>query len=339
MEPSLSSSDAQSQLHLPDRMIAWLCGIERPATSQGPMLPSNTEAGDLLERLGVESTDRATALAARPDPIAHPALWWVLDRMYHEMLANMGTPPPASYGGWPALPVETGPVGRHLYVWLCLAILPHVRRYHSAVGVPDEISWDSLAALGDEMTSSRLISGISGMDATWGMPRVFRGASYRLGRLAFDRQQPQPDLSDHPLLHPGQSGLNTHVRAGGGRLHPAACDDSFAQAREFFPRRFPEQVAGFGCHSWLMDDQLAAYLPETSNIIRFQRRFKIFTDCELADWAPLEHLFHRRYNGPRVPDVLLNELPQETMLQRAVVTHLRNGGHWYNRTGWFPFKA
>ncbi len=85
-----------------------------------------------------------------------------------------------------------------------------------------------------------------------------------------------------------------------------------------------------------MVDQLAAYLPEKSNIIRFQRRFEVFTDRGPADWAPLEHVFHRRYEGPRVPDRLLDELPQETALQRAIVTHLRSGGHWYNRTGWFP---
>ncbi len=87
-----------------------------------------------------------------------------------------------------------------------------------------------------------------------------------------------------------------------------------------------------------MDGQLATYMPETSNIIQFQRRFKRFTDDELADWAPLENLFHRRYDGPHAPSTLLDELALETTLQRAIVKHLRAGGHWYNRTGWFPFK-
>jgi hypothetical protein len=237
-----------------------------------------------------------------------------------------------------ALPTITGSVGRHLYVWLFLSVLPYVRSYHTERGVPDAISWNSLAALGDEMTNSRLVCGISGLDSTWGLPLVFRGASYRLGRLVFDRQQPKATPSYHPVLGPGQSGLNTHVPSG-GRLDPVACDDSFAQARAFFPRRFPEQVVAFGCHSWMMDDQLAAYLPETSNIIQFQRRFKRFTDCELADWAPLEHLFHRRYHGPQAPKALLDELPEDTTLQRAIITHLRAGDHWYNRTGWFPFQA
>ena len=34
-------------------------------------------------------------------------------------------------------------------------------------------------------------------------------------------------------------------------------------------QQFPEQVTGVGCHSWLMDDQLADYRPDASNLIRF----------------------------------------------------------------------
>ncbi|WUJ72104.1 hypothetical protein OG809_02330 [Kribbella soli] len=51
-------------------------------------------------------------------------------------------------------------------------------------------------------------------------------------------------------------------------------------------------------------------------------------------WAPLERVFHRRYDGPVVPPSLLGELPQRTALERAIVAHLRRGGHWYSQTGW-----
>ena len=50
---------------------------------------------------------------------------------------------------------------------------------------------------------------------------------------------------------------------------------------------------------------------------------------------PILHLCHRRFDGPEVPPALLAELPQRTSLERAVVGHLRDGGHWYNQTGWF----
>jgi GNAT-like C-terminal domain/N-acyltransferase N-terminal domain len=297
-------------------------------------LPGDTEAAELLERLGVDPIDRAETLAARPDPDAHPELWQRLVRGYRELLADLGTPPAG--GGWPALPAETGARGRFLYVWLCLAALPHVRRYHAEHGVPDDISWDSLRFLGLNLASERLTTGTGGLSASWGLPRVFGGTSYRLGRLVFDRQRPVTEPAGHPVLRRGESGLNTHIPYG-SPLDPAACDASFTAAREFFPARFPEAIGGFCCHSWLMDDQLADYLPETANIMRFQRRWHGFNDREQADWAVLEHVFRRKYAGPRPPAELLDELPQVTTLQRAIVAHVRSGRHWYNQTGWFAF--
>ena len=55
-------------------------------------MPDDAEAERLLDRLGVEAIDRAATLAARPDPEAHPALWWVLDCAYYDLLATMGMP-------------------------------------------------------------------------------------------------------------------------------------------------------------------------------------------------------------------------------------------------------
>ncbi len=179
--------------------------------------------------------------------------------------------------GWPAVPLATGPVGRHLFVWLCLAVLPAVRRYHADHDVSEEISWATLKSLGESLSGERELTGASGLGASWGLPRNFGGTSYRLGRLWFDRARPQSDPSDNPVVVPGQSGLNTHIPRD-GPLDPDSCDESFTRAREFFPSRFPEQIAAFSCHSWLMDDQLVSVLPESSNIIRFQRRFTHFTD-------------------------------------------------------------
>ncbi|AQZ64596.1 unnamed protein product [[Actinomadura] parvosata subsp. kistnae] len=53
------------------------------------------------------------------------------------------------------------------------------------------------------------------------------------------------------------------------------------------------------CGSWLLDDQLRAYLPAGSHILAFQRRFRL--------------------------------------LERAVADHLAAGGTWYGRVGWLPF--
>jgi hypothetical protein len=321
-----------AELQLPDAFLTWLSRVERPAESPGPVLPSDADATTLLRQLAVEPGDRVAALAARPNPITHPALWWVLDRAYHDVIATMGIPP--AWGGWPEFLARTGPVGRHLYVWLCLAVLPHVRGYHERLGIAEDVSWASLANLGREMTKVRRLSGIPGLESSWMLPRTFRGAAYRLGRLVFERGQPQPEHSQHEVLRPGEISLGTHIPDTGGHLDPDSCDDSFSTAQDFFAHHFDEQPVAFDCHSWLMDDQLAEHLPATSNIIQFQRRFTYFNDSEPGDHEILEHVFHRRYHEPQAPMHLLDELPQDTRLQRAIAAHLRAGGHWQNRTGW-----
>ncbi|WP_432880558.1 acyltransferase domain-containing protein [Kribbella sp. CA-245084] len=281
--------------------------------------------------------DRDSLLAARPDAGRQPELWWVLSCSYRLLLAQMGQRRRGD-PAWAPLPDDTGSVGRHLFVWAFLAVVPHVRDYHATIGLSDEESWDSLRALGEELALSRRLTGRAGLDATWGLPMVFTGVGFRLGRLAFEREPLHIGGAANDLLRPGESALNTHVPAGGEPLSDEACDTSFRRAVEVV-EPFPERVVGFAFHSWLMDTQLAEYLPASSNIMRFQRRFSRFSERVEADWAPLEHVFHRRYDGPVVPPSLLDELPQRTTLERAIVSHLRGGGHWYSQTGWFSVAA
>ncbi|NEE42841.1 hypothetical protein G3M53_98075, partial [Streptomyces sp. SID7982] len=83
------------------------------------------------------------------------------------------------------------------------------------------------------------------------------------------------------------------------------------------------------CHSWLLDRQLADHLPAGSNILAFQRRFTAFGARPVGDDDVLEFVFH---TPPGTAD--LDRLPQTTTLHRALVRHLRTGGHWRTAHGW-----
>lgn len=342
----LDVAEVQRQLGLAPDMAALLARMERRANGYGPDLPGDAEAAEMLERLGVTESDRVATLAARPDPANDSALCWVLDRLYIDMLANMGQPVSASgFAGWPAMPAGTGAVGRHLYVWLYLAVLPVVRRYHTGQGVPDDISWGSLTALSEQMTKDRAMYGVRGIGQHWSLPLIFRGGMYSgLGRLAYDRQYSpvdftaaEPGTTANPP-RPGEPVVNVHIPSRGGPLDPIACDESIERARRFFSRHFPERPVGFICHTWILDPQLANYLAETSNIRRFQQRFRLISDpTERADRYMLRLIFTRDpQDWNALPDEVLDELPQDSTLQRAFVTHLRAGRHWFDRTGWFP---
>jgi hypothetical protein len=127
------------------------------------------------------------------------------------------------------------------------------------------------------------------------------------------------------VLAPGDPVLNVHM-PGGGPLAHDACGDSFRRALQFFPAHFPERkLAGFCCHSWLLDAQLQDMLPPTSNIVRFQREVYL-----LPAQLDLEELL-RTALGPNWQD--LANAPRRTTLQRALVDRLQRGEKLRPRAG------
>lgn len=334
----LDADDVQHRLRLPGRTATWLRSIARPPDAVEPVLPDDAGAAEMLARLGVDNP--AETLAARPDRATSPELWWVLDRIYQEMVATMGHAAPSDgFFGWPPITDKPDAVARHLYVWLFLATVPLVRRYHAEHGVPDDVSWESLSCLGSAMAEARRLSGASGLDGVWSPPLAFRGALYPVGRLTFERIKPVADGSDFPPLPPGTCAIGTHIPAT-TPLEPRACDASFASARDFVVNHFPDRPAAFICHSWLLDPQLAEYLHAESNLVRFQRRFTLAPNqFESSDNQILRFVFERRNEHREVAEDVLAELPQDTTLQRAYVTHLRSGRHWHARTGWAPLDT
>lgn len=324
----------QGQLDVPERTARWLAELQ-PAQIEGPVLPDDAEAERLLDQLDVPLEDRTDVLAARPDPQADKAYWSILDRLYRSAVPTVGkTISTDGFGGWPPLITNPAdPKGRQLYVWAYLTILPTTRRHHRERGIGDDVSWATLS-LAQALGAHRDLSDHNGLGLThqWGPPIRLRGAFYRLGRLDFNRAE--LSFSNGP----GGFALSVHIPAT-GRLDPAAVGQSIAAARGFFPQHYPEEpITFFTCDSWLLDPQLAEYLPDDSNILAFKRRFTLIeakpNHDPSGDAAIMRFVFGRHGTG----DDILGDLPQDTTLQRAYVTHRRNGRHWHERTGWFPFE-
>lgn len=209
-----------------------------------------------------------------------------------------------------AEPVSWPNVDGYFYVRVFLAALPTIRARHAALGIPEEISRATLADLGNKMAIYRRTHGVGGLDRQSWLVRHFRGTLFRLGRLQFDMLGPV---------------LDVHIPED-GPLSPEACEESFRAARPFFARYLGRDYQRAVCRSWLLDPQLTRFLGEDSNIIRFQRRFRPTGQLEDGDHDVLEFVFRRH-------PASLAELPQRTALQRAVVAHLRAGGHWHIVSG------
>ncbi|MET7375098.1 acyltransferase domain-containing protein [Micromonospora arida] len=282
-------------------------------------LPAKADAPMLLDRLAVRPDDAAEIIAGWPDPDS--PLWtgelrWLLDRSIAMVRADLAGYDWLSPG--PELPRERGPAWRHLYVYAYLALVDVVRGYHSDHGIPDAVTWVTLADLGRNLAIDRRMRGEGWPIMQSWLTLHSRGSVYELGRLQHQR---------------GDGAIGLHVPES-GPLTPTAIEASLDEARAFFPRHFPdEQYTAFSCASWLLDPQLREYLPEDSNIVRFQRRFELEPYDESA--GPDADIEVLRF-GFRTLTTPLDELPRRTVLQRAIIDHLRAGGHWHWRHGRFP---
>ncbi|MFN2520582.1 MAG: acyltransferase domain-containing protein [Candidatus Limnocylindria bacterium] len=297
------------------------------------------DARAALRRLAVRDSDIEDVVSSRPTPESDRPLWWLLERCRAQLVSDMGGF--EQLPSWPRLPEALGLRGRLFYVHVFLATVPEVRRWHAARGIPDDVSWEALADLGNQMDIHRWMYGQVGLETHDWLTLHFRGRIYRLGRLQFERSRIGPGPGHPPLFwydaaevdrrgggfRPGDHALGVHIPRG-SPLTPDACDRSLRRAREFFPRHFPSERCRLAfCTSWLLDDQLAEYLAPDSNIVLFQRRFELVPGTADGDLDVMRFVF-----GKVAP--ALDGLPQTTSLQRAIVGHLRSGRHWRTRTGW-----
>ncbi|GAA3511798.1 acyltransferase domain-containing protein [Actinocatenispora rupis] len=298
----------------------WLAELAAVTGPDVP-LPDEAEATRLMKIMGIPAADAAEALTAAPDPDRQPELWWLLQRSRLLLASRLGDQTPLA--SWPDLPRELDRYARYFYLWVFLAASPALVAYHEGHGVPADITADTFADLGSKAALHRRTHGTGGLDKQAWFTLHFRGLLYALGRLQFNVDTARDRAGGPP---PETPTLDAHIPES-GPMTPAACDASFAAAPGFFLRHFGTRYDVAACTSWLMDDQLTEYLPAESNIVRFQRRFRLAPGGYEGDRNIIEFVFRRI-------DPDLDDLPQDTSLQRAVVSHLRAGRHWQVRTGW-----
>lgn len=232
---------------------------------------------------------------------------------------------------WGRLPEALGQTGRLFHAFVFLSDASRIRRFHRELGIDDTVSIDTLSDLGVHLRHHHRMYGCFGFkEAAW-ISLHYAGLLFRLGRLQFEMGtwRVPPAKSARCPLSLGDPILDVHI-AEIGPLDPDACDASIAQAREFFPRHFPDfDFRAFGCWSWLLDPQLSEYLPANSNIMKFQNRFQTVPTEKLHDGPAVQFVFRMH---PQTP---LDALPQRTTLERAVVSHLRTRRKWHSCLGYF----
>ena len=294
------------------------------------VVPDAATARAPLDELGVAPADAAHVAQLLSGIARDHDAWWLVTRCVAQLAARVDA---ADFvrPRWPSLERADDPLAPYLYVAAFLFAVPGIDRWYREHEVDEATMWHTLGDLGVRMRIRARTRGRPGLDTEqrW-LTQHFTAQLFQLGRLQFNRDgwYYAPELAPLvPLTAAGARAVGVHIPEG-GPLDPAACDASFAAASQFFARYFSGD--GFGvavCTSWLLDEQLAEYLPKDSNIVRFQRRFHPLPGSTPGNEDVYRFVFDER-------DPLQDGVIARTSLQHAVVQHLRAGGEWRVRTGW-----
>lgn len=285
-----------------------------------------------LQYVEVPEEDLEDVIASTPTETDAPDLYRILQKGAAGLVSAMGqveSPP-----RFAALKDFSDPDHRFFYVQLLTACLPHVRAYHASLGIPEQITQATVADLGRNIRVHRKREGVGGLGVMWWLMLHFRGVIFQLGRLQFECRHAGDDIATsmrtHGLVADASTNvLSIHIPDFSGPMDHEACTASIAQAAEFFPTYLPNwQVSVAICNSWLLDPQMKAFLKPESNIIRFQDRFELVDQRWDASESVMQFVF-----GKHVDDV--ESITPHSSLERGVIDHLKSGGKFESRAGWF----
>jgi hypothetical protein len=323
-------------LDLGDALEPWRAELDRSSTwaaESALPVPGAAQIEALGERFDfpADVTDalaahRGVATDAAAQRLVAHAQWRIVERYRPGEITDRR---------WPWLDGADDPGVRLLWAYASLSLVPHVERLHAERGIEEGVTAATMSDVGRQVRVHRAIFGHLGMGAIAFVSHSLAGYLVALGRLQF--QASSWLFGDAPALRPGDPVLDVHIPES-GPLDPDSVDASFARARAFFPRHFPEHEARHAtCESWLLDPQLLEDLSPESNIVRFQRRF-VTTPLDFDIPSRIfRFVFDRddiEADDGSVPPPVLDTLPLRTTLQRAVVARVRTGGRWRITTGW-----
>ncbi len=204
-----------------------------------------------------------------------------------------------------------------LLFFICLA--KHCRELYDQAEIPLKIYHGSMLDLKYKLLECKKIYGVWGTFVAPWFYRFFELSRFALGRLQFeDDPSCEAYEKDGIKLERGDWVITLHIPSS-GKLKVEDCMESLRMAAEFYADRFPDGIAKFRCHSWLLAENHKDYLLPESAIRKFADLFDVaesVKDQNRGDWW---RIFGKPY------DESTEQYPAETSLQRAYLKMLADG--------------
>ena len=247
-------------------------------------------------------------VVARLNAYAHSDLSWLTADMKSRYLTRA-----TADAGLEAIRVHLGddPDG-FASLWLSLEMARETWDGYLQRGIPQDIFCGTMKFVTRFLRTSLEQHGAYTFYWSGWFWRQLSMVEYRIGCLEYELVE-NPDGSREVSLHiPSDADMS-----------PASVDASFQAFRAFLAEYYPDwQDTEWICDSWMMSPALEHLLPETSNVLAFNRRFETVHVNEdslgVLDWV-----------FPPCKEVSPT-LPENTSLQRKMKAWLLSG----NKVGW-----
>jgi len=126
------------------------------------------------------------------------------------------------------------------------------------------------------------------------------------------------------IFSPGDEYIEVHIPSGPSLTHDLVVS-SLKEAYAFFAEYFAARPKAYVCTSWLLDELLEKNLPDTSNILAFQRLFRLIP-YETAGGGVYYFLFGGDRERPETWEV-------RTSFQKRMKEYLQSGGIAHENCG------
>lgn len=189
------------------------------------------------------------------------------------------------------------------------------RSNYERLGIPEQIYVDTMAAFSRFVREHMVSYGRYGFDRLSWTTRQVSCKLFRIGQLEYELTA----LNGAPIV-------SLHIPTDTD-LRPEILRPSLRDGLSEFYRLFPDLAgASVYCHSWLLSPLLKQFLPEDSNILRFQELFDITSDT-----VPGKDVLLWVFKNPRLR---VEEYPENTSLQRNLKQFFLGGGQFLEGRGY-----
>ena len=210
----------------------------------------------------------------------------------------------------------------HIYTGrlvMYIGLSKQLKEYYREAGIDESVWRGSMMDLKYKLLECKEVYNLWGVFTTW-FDGFFHMTRFALGRLQFDmatfgRYYNKNDV----VLTPESHVLGVHIPRTMTKLDRQSVKQSYARASEFFRDWVGDNKTVFICGSWLLHPWMQEVLPESSAIIRFQKKFRLY-------WVEQNVAAAVGWIFPNCKDKDISQYPTDTSLRRAALQRIREGG-------------